>query len=493
MASTEASKLVRPTSPAKFQYEDGIQPHVVLPLRAEFGALAGLATCLSIAELPRHLLTMTNAAFLGHLGTRELAGAALALAWTGLPAAFMREAITAMGKLCRQAKGAGYDLVAGSWLQTAIVFAVVASVPVMLWHYFVGDMIGLSVTDKPTVMYGRDYAQVVALAVVPQSIYRALSTFFDAQNISAPTTVVNVAAIGANVVFNYIFVTGGFGCPAYGVVGAGIAAVATSVFQLLLYVAITVVWLHLHRRSWAGWSWDCVDSDHFFTFVAAAVPAGTGAAMDWVPLTLIGAMAGHLGYSVTAAQAILQGLFGLLSTTIDGAAGATQTRMTRYLEQGCARSARRVLALSTCLVAVGALLLLTLVLPFHTAILRLWTTDANVLDLCAEVLAVFVAGALATLARALLTGAMVALAMADFAFVANMLGRACVLAPLVVFFPVSLGWGVEGFWWAHTSAELVQVTLLGVGLHRLNWHLAAQRVQYVTPPSSSSMRRIVLV
>ncbi|EQC32482.1 hypothetical protein SDRG_09809 [Saprolegnia diclina VS20] len=483
--ASEASTLISP--PAPFQYEDGIQPHVVLPLHREFGAVSLLALRLSVRSLPRHLLTLITAAVLGHLGTRELAAAALAQAWIGLPTAFMHAAIAVVTKLCAQAKGAGYNVLLGTWLQTSLVFALVGAIPVMLWHYFVGDMIGLSVDDAATVRLGRTYAQVASLGVVPDYLFCALAAFFDTHHVVVPTTVASFAAVLVHLAATLLLV------PAYGVAGAAMAGAVSTVFRLGVFAAYTLLWKRYHAKFWGGWSWACIEHDYFLTFAALAVPSGAAAAMDYVPLTLMGTLSGYLGYPVAAAHAILLGLFGVISAVIHGAAAATQARMTRYLGQGCARSARRVLSLGTVVVGGATLVLLSLLLPLQTAIVSLWTRDVTVQALCANALDVFVFGVAATLARALLGGALVALAMGDVVAIVSVLGRICVLIPLCVFMPISLAWGLTGFWYAIGCAETIQALLLCVAIARLNWHLAAQRVQYITPPSSSSMRRIVLV
>ena len=60
-----------------------------------------------------------------------------------------------------QAVGAENPKLVGLWLQTAIVFALLGAIPVMLWYLCVGHLIALTMDDAETVAYGQSFAQVL--------------------------------------------------------------------------------------------------------------------------------------------------------------------------------------------------------------------------------------------------------------------------------------------------------------------------------------------
>merc|ERR550532_1782232 len=118
----------------------------MLPLRQEFCQMTGTAVQLSSTRIVRILLTTIDSAFLGHLGTKQLAGVALSAMWQGVPSTFVQFTIQAVTTLASQARGAGNNKLVGEWLQTALVIAVVGSFPVMLIFWNVHKMVEITMS-----------------------------------------------------------------------------------------------------------------------------------------------------------------------------------------------------------------------------------------------------------------------------------------------------------------------------------------------------------
>merc|ERR1719384_2539315 len=130
----------------------------LLPLKQEMAQMAGTAVQLSSTRIVRILLTTIDSAFLGHLGTQQLAGVALSAMWQGVPSTFVQFVIQALTTLAAQARGAGNNKLVGEWLQAALLIAVVGCIPVMCIFWNVHSMVAITMDDEETVEYARKFS-----------------------------------------------------------------------------------------------------------------------------------------------------------------------------------------------------------------------------------------------------------------------------------------------------------------------------------------------
>ncbi|KAG9415182.1 hypothetical protein AC1031_008619 [Aphanomyces cochlioides] len=446
----------------------------VIPVRQELQELASMAVQLSLRQMVRQVMTITDAAFQGHIGTKQLAGVALAGMWMGVPSAFIQFAIQAISTLCSQAYGAGNNQLVGIWLQTAIVFAVLGAIPVMIWYMFVGHMIGLTMDDPETVEYGTQFARVMALGLIPQYIYGALTTYFATQGVIMPATICSCFTMVLNIVFNQVFIYGVYGWGGFGFIGSPLATVSSTILQLLLFVTYTVVIKGYHKNYWGGWTWDCVKKERVQVFLALAIPMGASSVVDWASATVAGAFSGYLGPNIAASNAVMNGLFGVVNSCVSGFSGATQIRMSRYLGKGSADSAKRVLYMGASIVMSTSVVLLFIFFPFRRNLFGVWSNDPVIVEMCSDAIVVFVICILVAFIRFLLTACMNALSKADLNLLANNIASWCVYVPLSYVLPITLKWGLDGFWWADTLGELLKAVILIWGVLRVDWSIAAK-------------------
>ncbi|KAF0753659.1 hypothetical protein AaE_005633, partial [Aphanomyces astaci] len=186
--------------------DDAAKKHDLIPVKQEAMELTSMAFQLSLRQVVRQVMTITDAAFQGHIGTKQLAGVTLAGVYMGVPSAFIQNAIPSISTLCSQAYGAGNNTLVGVWLQTCIVFSIVGTIPVMVYYMFVGHIIALTLDDPEAVGYGQKFAMVMSLALIPQYLYGCLTTYFAAQGVIMPATVCSGITVVLNIVFNQVFI-----------------------------------------------------------------------------------------------------------------------------------------------------------------------------------------------------------------------------------------------------------------------------------------------
>lgn len=471
MAETELTPLIREDK------KPNHEPVNSIPLRQELLELSSMAIQLSLRQMVRQMMTITDSAFQGHIGTKQLAGVALASMWMGVPSAFIQFSIQAINTLCSQAYGAGNYKLVGIWLQTAIIFALIGSIPVICWYMCVGHMIGLTMDDEETVMYGKHFAMVMAIGLIPQYIYGACSTFFAAQGIIMPATFCSTLTMILNIGFNRLYIYGAFGWKGLGFIGSPLATVTSTFLQLTFFLSYTVLWKGYHRKAWGGWTRECLNRDRVKTFLHLALPMGASAVVDWASATVAGSFSGFLGPNIAACQSVLGGVFGVANSAVSGFSTSTQIRMSRYLGKGDAYLAKRVLYLGGGIVMGGATFMLCMVLAFRDSLFHIWSNDPVIIDMCNQTLVVFVICILVAFSRFLMTAVMNALSLADINLIANNIASWCVYVPLSYVLPITLKWGLDGFWWADTFGEMLKVIILTYGVMRVDWTQAAEKAQ----------------
>ncbi|KAF0690417.1 Aste57867_18149 [Aphanomyces stellatus] len=449
----------------------------LIPVRQEASELISMALQLSLRQVVRQVMTITDAAFQGHIGTKQLAGVTLAGVYMGVPSAFIQNAIPSISTLCSQAYGAGNNVLVGVWLQTCIVFSIVGTIPIMIYYMFVGEIIALTLDDPEAVGYGAQFAMIMSLALVPQYLYGCLTTYFAAQGVIMPATVCSGITVVLNIVFNQVFIYGAFGFEGLGFVGSPLATVVSSCLQLLMFVTYTIWYKQYHVKYWGGWTWECVSKERLMVFLPLAVPMGASSVVDWASAALTSAFSGILGPDIAACQAVLNGVWGVVNSFVSGFSTATQIRMSRYLGEGSAVAAKRVLSVGAMIVFATGLTLILGVFLMNDALFRVWSPDPVIIAMCQSALVVFCLCISVAFCRFMMTACLNALSMSNVNLIANNIASWCVYVPLSYVLPVTLDWGLPGFWWADGFGELVKAIILSWGLCRVNWTAAADYAQ----------------
>ncbi|EQC32491.1 hypothetical protein SDRG_09817 [Saprolegnia diclina VS20] len=462
-------------APVLFGYESLDKD--MIPAQQEFLELSSMALQLSLRQMVRQVMTITDAAFQGHIGTKQLAGVTIASVYMGVPSTFIQNAIPAISTLCSQAYGAGNNTLVGIWLQTCIVFSVLGAIPIIIWYMFVGHMIALTLDDTEAVAYGQQFAMIMALGLIPQYLYGCLTTYFATQGVIMPATLCSTLTVFLNIGFNQLFIYGGFGYDGLGFIGSPIATVTSTCLQLLIFVGYTVWYKQYHLDYWGGWTMECISKERLLVFLPLAVPMGMSSVVDWASAACTTAFSGYLGPDIAACQAVLNGVFGVVNAFVSGFSTSTQIRMSRYLGQGSAVAAKRVLSIGASIVAVCGVTMVLLVYLLNESLFRVWSPDPVIISMCRSALVVFVCCIMVAFGRFMMTACLNALSMANINLIANNIGSWCLYVPLSYVLPITLHWGLDGFWYADMCGEAMKAVILTWGILRVDWSAAADFAQ----------------
>ena len=207
---------------------------------AETRATLTLAWPMVLTNLSQMALSITDALFLGWVGTVELAASTLGanLFWAALAPVF--GLALAAAPMCAQTRGRGRGFVRGMRrdLRAALWACAIATPPVwvLLWH--TQALLELMWIDPGLAAPAADYVRAMMWGVPAFCAFIALRGFLSAEGRPGTALAIAAAGVALNVPLNAWLVFGGLGVPPLGVVGAGLASAICNYAMLLGLLAL---------------------------------------------------------------------------------------------------------------------------------------------------------------------------------------------------------------------------------------------------------------
>lgn len=224
--------------------------------RTELSATLALAWPLALANLLQMLVHAVDVIFVARLGERELAASALGIAlfglllWafsglTGIVAALIAEELGRRRHAVREVRRS---------VRMALWLAVVSSLVGMAICWF-GETLLLASGQSPELAArAGDFLRIVMWAMLPMVAASVLRNFVSALGRPIFATAITALALGASLLFNWMFVFGNLGAPALGLEGSALASVCTAVFVLASYLVAIATDRRLRRyRIFGNW------------------------------------------------------------------------------------------------------------------------------------------------------------------------------------------------------------------------------------------------
>ncbi|MGW2201035.1 MATE family efflux transporter [Streptomyces sp. NPDC001774] len=404
------------------------------------------------------LFLMVDSAIVGHLGTPQLAGLAIAAALLSTAVSvFVFLAYATTAAVARRV-GAG-DLTAairqgmdGIWLALLLGAAVVAvTLPAAPWLV---DLFGASDTATP---YAITYLRISSLGIPAMLVVLAATGVLRGLQDTRTPLYVAIGGFAANGVLNVALVYGA---------GLGIAGSAwgTVIAQCAMAAVYLVVVVRGARRHGASLRPDAAG-------IRASAQAGAPLLVRTLSLRAVlliaTAVAARMGDAEVAAHQIILSLWSLMAFALDAIAIAGQAIIGRYLGADDADGARQVCRRMVQWGVVSGVVLGALLILARPLFIPLFTGDTTVQDtLLPALLVVAVSQPIAGVVFVLdgvLMGA------GDGPYLAwAMLLTLAVFAPVALLVP-ALGGGLTALWWAMTLMMTVRMLTLWLRSRSGRW------------------------
>ncbi|MEU0136748.1 MATE family efflux transporter [Streptomyces sp. NPDC006296] len=404
------------------------------------------------------LFVMVDSAIVGHLGTPQLAGLAVAAALlTTAVSIFVFLAYATTAAVARQV-GAG-DLASairqgmdGIWLALLIGAAVVAvTLPLAPWLV---DLFGASTTATP---YATTYLRISSLGIPAMLVVLAATGVLRGLQDTRTPLYVAIGGFAANGALNAGLVYGA----GLGIAGSAWGTVIAQVGMALAYLIVVVRGARRHGASLRP------DAAGIRACAQAGVPLLIRTLSLRAVLMIATAVAARLGDTDIAAHQIILSLWSLTAFALDAIAIAGQAIIGRYLgandPQGAREACRRMVQWG---VASGVVLGAVIILA-RPAFVPLFTSDASVQDTLLPALLVVALSQPISGVVFILDGVLMGAGDGRYLAWAMVLTLA-VFAPVALLVP-RFGGGLTALWGAMTLMMTVRLLTLWVRTRSGRW------------------------
>ncbi|MEU9701284.1 MATE family efflux transporter [Streptomyces sp. NPDC047981] len=404
------------------------------------------------------LFLMVDSAIVGHLGTPQLAGLAIAAALlTTAVSVFVFLAYATTAAVARRV-GAG-DLKAairqgmdGIWLALLLGVAVVAAtLPTAPWLI---DVFGASDTAAP---YATTYLRISILGIPAMLVVLAATGVLRGLQDTRTPLYVAIGGFTANALLNVGLVYGA----GMGIAGSAWGTVIAQFAMAAVYLVVVVRGAKRHGASLRP------DAAGIRASAQAGVPLLVRTLSLRAVLMIATAVAARMGDAEVAAHQIILSLWSLMAFALDAIAIAGQAIIGRYLGANDADGARQVCRRMVQWGVVSGVVLGALLVVARPLFIPLFTGDTTVQDtLLPALLVVAVSQPIAGVVFVLdgvLMGA------GDGPYLAwAMLLTLAVFAPVALLVPV-FGGGLTALWWAMTLMMAVRMLTLWLRSRSGRW------------------------
>ena len=210
-----------------------IHPTPGTPWRDEFRACVALSVPLVVTNAIEMGMNLTNTALIGHFDPAALAAATLALALytvvltfgIGLTAAVPALIAQNLGRSGEQDEAARRVVQGGFWN----IVAIIGPIWLLLWN---AEAIFRVLGQDPIVARAATaYLRILQWSLFPVLLYFVLRSMLAALDRPRWAVMIGFAAVLLNAGLNVVLIGGGFGLPALGLVGSGLATLLSNLFM----------------------------------------------------------------------------------------------------------------------------------------------------------------------------------------------------------------------------------------------------------------------
>ncbi|MFC9122544.1 MATE family efflux transporter [Streptomyces sp. NPDC057067] len=404
------------------------------------------------------LFVMVDSAIVGHLGTPQLAGLAVAAALlTTAVSVFVFLAYATTAAVARQV-GAG-DLAAairqgmdGIWLALLIGAAVVAAtLPLAPWLV---DVFGASDTAAP---YATTYLRISSLGIPAMLVVLAATGVLRGLQDTRTPLYVAIGGFAANGALNAGLVYGA----GLGIAGSAWGTVIAQVGMALVYLIVVVRGARRHGASLRP------DAAGIRASAQAGVPLLIRTLSLRAVLMIATAVAARLGDTDVAAHQIILSLWSLTAFALDAIAIAGQAIIGRYLGANDAKGAREACRRMVQWGIASGVVLGGVILLARPLFVPMFTSDASVKDTLLPALLVVALSQPISGVVFVLDG--VLMGAGDGRYLAwAMVVTLAVFAPVALLVP-SFGGGLTALWGAMTLMMTVRLVTLWLRARSGRW------------------------
>ncbi|MHB9039360.1 MAG: MATE family efflux transporter [Melioribacteraceae bacterium] len=285
-----------------------------------------LALPISIGQLGHVMLGVVDSIMVGAVGSASLAAASLVNGIFFLIIVIGIGLSMAATPLIAMAKGASKFDECGKILNHSLVVNSVFSIALMSGTFGFSFLIPFLNQPHEVVKEAVPYLQVLSISVIPFILFQTYRQFLEGLSIPNPPMYVAIFANLFNAFFNWIFIYGKFGFPAWGLFGAGVATTLTrwTMAGVLFYFVLNYNRVHIYKPQIKI---KTLDFSLTKKLISIGLPSGFQYFLEVAAFSFAAIMIGWLGKAQLAAHQIAINLASITYMIILGISSAGTIRV----------------------------------------------------------------------------------------------------------------------------------------------------------------------
>jgi MATE family multidrug resistance protein len=417
-----------------------------------------LALPMIVGQVSQMLIGLSDNAFIGRVGTVELAAAAFTHGIFGLFYIVGIGLLLPVGVFTARDHGAGDDAGCAAWLKHGRAMAVVVGLAAFGLLAVLSTQLHRFGQPPEVVAVMKPFYLLIAVSLIPTLYFQVQRQYLDALGRPWVGTSIMLADIGLNAGLNWMFIWGNLGAPALGLTGSGLA----TLIARTVAVACIALWLRREPSAAGGF-----ERARFREMLQLGVPAGGSLLFESGAFAAAALMMGWLGATALAAHQIALSCAALTFMVPLGLSMAASIRLSKALGGGQRDTLR---AIGFGVLGLSGVVMLTFAVVFMTGgtlLARGFTADAAVITLAAQLLVVAAFFQLFDGTQVVASGALRGLTDVKVPTVITFVAYWLVSLPLGYVLAFHTRLGPVGIWIGLASGLACAAVLLAWRFHRL--------------------------
>jgi multidrug resistance protein, MATE family len=424
----------------------------------ELRALLALAIPVVLSELGWMTMTVVDLVMVGRLGPDAIGAVGLGNAIYYAPSLFGMGLLLGLDTVVSQSWGGQRYDDCHRWLAQGMYIAVVFTPLLMVGMLGTSWVFTGHGVDATVSRLTRSYVLLLNWGTLPLLVYGGFRRYLQGVGRVRPVAFALITANLVNLGGNWMLIYGHCGFPAMGVRGSALSTCAARVYMAA--VLVWAAWRHESKRGHALFAhWPGPDWSRLRELLRLGLPAGSQVVLEVAAFGAATVLASHLNPIALATHEIVLSCAAYTYMVPLGISAAAAVAVGHAVGSGYAKRARRAGLMSVALGAGFMALMAILFLAVPQPILRIWTTDRDVLRLGSHILAIVAGFEIFDGIQTVSTGALRGLGETRFPMLINLGGYWFMGLPLGALLCFPLKWGLSGIWIGLTLA-LITIALV---------------------------------
>ena len=353
-------------------------------LRRELGQLSRLALPMILAQVSQMGMGLMDTIMAGRLSAVDLAGVALGsnLFWPSI--LFVVGVVMSLTPSVSQLHGAGRERESGEVVRQAFWIALAGGTAVILLLRNADALYRIIDVDPLAIPIAVGYLDALSWGVLPMLGYVAFRYLCDGNSWTLPAMVVALSGLCLKLPLNLLFIYGGLGLPAMGGVGCGYSSAIVMTCQCLAMACIVAFSRMRICGVFARFS--LPNGRAIWRLIKLGLPIGASIFIEVSMFSSLALLIGRLGVEAVAAHQIANSVAGMTFMVALGLGAAASVRVGYNVGAEDLPAARRSGAIAISVSLVYALAMAVTIFVGRYWLTGLYSTNADVFGLAAELL-----------------------------------------------------------------------------------------------------------